>query len=50
MDNIKTKLLQLEWLNLELKLILYELNKLWNSFYIGNSFSKFISPIFSESW
>jgi hypothetical protein len=42
MNNIKTKLLQLEWINSELEWIFYELNKFWNSFYIENSFSKFI--------
>jgi hypothetical protein len=32
MNNIKTKLLQLEWINLELKWIFYEFNKFLDLF------------------
>jgi hypothetical protein len=41
-NNINTKLMQLEWIKKELKLIFYKLNKFWDYFYTRISFSKFI--------
>jgi hypothetical protein len=32
-NNIKTKILQLEWAKKELKWIVYELNKFWDYFF-----------------
>jgi hypothetical protein len=37
-NNIDTKLIQLEWTKKELKLIFYELNKILNYFYTKNHF------------
>jgi hypothetical protein len=37
--NIKTKLMQLDWIKNELKLIFYELNKFQNYFYTRKAFS-----------
>jgi hypothetical protein len=38
-NNIKTRLMQLEWIKKKLKYIFYELNKSWDYFYTRNSFS-----------
>jgi hypothetical protein len=36
MNNIKTKLMQLEWIKKKLKWIFYELNEFWNYLYTKN--------------
>jgi hypothetical protein len=41
-NNIKTKLIQVEWVKKDLKLIFYELNSFWNYLYTRNPFSIFI--------
>jgi hypothetical protein len=43
-DNINTKLIPLEWIKNDLKWIFYELNKLWNYFYIIHPFLISFSP------
>jgi hypothetical protein len=37
-DNINTKLMQLEWIKKEYKWIFYELNKFYNYFILENHF------------
>jgi hypothetical protein len=49
-DNIKTNLLQLEWINLELKWIKYDLCKFLELFVYWKSIPKFIYLIFLELW
>jgi hypothetical protein len=41
-NNINTKLLQLEWVKKDLKWIFYELNRFWNYLYTRNPLSIFI--------
>jgi hypothetical protein len=48
-NNINTKLMQLEWIKKELKWIFYVLNKFWNYFYTRKSFSILIYPIYQFS-
>ena len=42
-DNINTKLMQLEWIKKELKLIYYDLKKFWNNFHIKIIFCMYLS-------